>query len=227
VTLHGVGCFGTAPLRRSELTLEGGAIDSDGAGSLLLMRRTLIDPARNPGRDQADIEQELRARLGIRHFLWLEHGQLSGDDTDGHIDTLARFIDRRTIAHVTCPDAADPDHAAIQAMIAELKTLRDADGQPYRLLPLPGPAPVFTDDGERLPAGYANFAIINGAVLLPIYQDPADAEATRLLQAAFPDRQVHGIDCRALIHQGGSLHCACMQLPAALPMRQPSPSGAA
>ncbi|WPL19131.1 Agmatine deiminase [Thiorhodovibrio winogradskyi] len=215
------GVFGDSPWQRSELVLEGGAIDSDGAGSLLLVRRTLIDPARNPGWSQDEIERELRLRLGIRHFLWLEQGQLSGDDTDGHIDTLARFVDRRTIAHVTCEDATDPDHGPIQAMIAELRALRDPDGQPYRLLPLPQPRPLFAADGQRLPAGYANFALINGALLLPVYQDPADAEATRLLQEAFPGRQVHAIDCRALVAQGGSLHCACMQLPAGLTLRAP------
>lgn len=216
--LHGQGVFGDTPLQRSALVLEGGAIEADGAGSLLLVRRTLIDPARNPGLEQADIEQELGARLGIRHFLWLEQGQLSGDDTDGHIDTLARFIDRRTIAHVTCDDPGDPDHASIQGLIEELRALRDAHGQPYRLLPLPRPRPLFGADGQRLPAGYANFALINGAVLLPVYQDSADADAQRLLAAAFPERQVHAIDCRALIAQGGSLHCACMQLPAAVPI---------
>ncbi|EIC21219.1 agmatine deiminase family protein [Thiorhodovibrio frisius] len=215
------GVFGNSTWQRSELLLEGGAIDSDGAGSLLLVRRTLLDPARNPGWSQDDIEQELHQRLGIRHFLWLEHGQLSGDDTDGHIDTLARFIDQRTIAHVTCDDPADPDHDPIAQMTAELRALRDSSGQPYRLLPLPQPRPLFAADGQRLPAGYANFALINGALLLPVYQDPADAEATRLLQAAFPQRQVHAIDCRALVAQGGSLHCACMQLPAGLTIRAP------
>ncbi|MBK5967712.1 MULTISPECIES: agmatine deiminase family protein [Thiorhodovibrio] len=202
--------------QRSELVLEGGAIDSDGAGSLLLVRRTLVDPARNPGWSQTDIEQELRLWLGTQRFLWLQHGQLSGDDTDGHIDTLARFIDHRTIAHVSCDNPADPDYRSINVMISELQALRGTEGQPYRLLPLPSPQPAFDASGDRLPAGYANFVLINGAVLMPTYQDPADAEALRLIQAAFPDRRVHPIDCRALIRQGGSLHCACMQLPSAV-----------
>ncbi|MBK1647776.1 agmatine deiminase [Rhabdochromatium marinum] len=202
--------------QRSELVLEGGALDSDGAGSLLMMRRTILDPKRNPGWSQAAIEQELRQRLGTQHFLWLEHGQLSGDDTDGHIDTLARFVNPRTIAHVSCTDPADPDYPSIQQLIEELRALRDAEGRAYQLLPLPSPQPQYDADGQRLPAGYANFALINGAVLLPVYQDPADREAIHRLQGAFPERRIHPIDCRALITQGGSLHCACMQLPAAV-----------
>jgi len=219
------GLFPNVAWQRSELVLEGGAIDSDGAGTLLAMHRTLVDPARNPGWSQASIERELRQRLGARHILWLTHGQLSGDDTDGHIDTLARFIDRRTIAHVTCDDPADPDYPAIQRMVEELTALRDPDGAAYHLLPLPCPRPLVDDSGQRLPAGYANFALINGAVLLPTYQDVADAAAQHVLKTAYPKRQVHPIDCRALIRQGGSLHCACMQLPAAVRIRATPPPG--
>jgi agmatine/peptidylarginine deiminase len=214
--LSASGLFAATRWQRSELVLEGGAIDSDGAGSLLLMRRTLVDPARNPGWSQAMIERELSRQLGTRHFLWLEHGQLSGDDTDGHIDTLARFVDARTIVHVTCEDRQDPDAESIAALITELQARRDAQGRPYRLRPLPRPAPIHDQDGQRLPAGYANFALINGAVLLPVYRDPADARAMAVLRDCFPERALYPIDCRALIRQGGSLHCACMQLPAAV-----------
>jgi agmatine/peptidylarginine deiminase len=140
---------------------------------------------------------------------------VSGDDTDGHIDTLARFCDPRTICHATSDDPGDPDHAELTAMAAELAALRTADGAPYRLIPLPQPAPVqHPDSGERLPAGYANFLIINGAVLVPVYGDPADELALARLARAFPDRDLEPLDCRPLICQGGSLHCITMQLPA-------------
>jgi len=217
-SLHKSGCFGPAPLQRSELVLEGGAIDTDGAGTLLAVRRTLLDPARNPGWSETHISAELRRRLGIDRLLWLDHGQLSGDDTDGHIDTLARFCDAETIFHAASDDPTDPDHASLTAMAAELRALRRRDGQPYRLVPLPQPAPILDETGQRLPAGYANFLIINGAVLVPVYGDPADAVALARLADLFPDRAIEPLDCRALIRQGGSLHCITMQFPAALPL---------
>ncbi|MBK1720450.1 agmatine deiminase family protein [Thiocystis violacea] len=212
--LSEAGVFGDAPREESPLVLEGGAIETDGRGTLLAVTRTLVDPLRNPGRSREDIEQELTARLGIRHFLWLERGAISGDDTDGHIDTLARFCDPGTICHARGEDPTDPDYAELRAMEQELKALRDPDGQPYRLVPLPSPAPILDADGERLPAGYANFLIINGAILLPVYGDPADAEAQSVLSGLFPGRAILPLDCRPLIRQGGSLHCISMPLPA-------------
>jgi agmatine/peptidylarginine deiminase len=176
----------------------------------------LIDPARNPDWSQEDIEAELRVQLGADRPLWLRHGQLSGDDTDGHIDTLARFCDTETICFVESTDQSHPDHAELVAMQQELQALRQPDGRPYRLLPLPLPGPITDSDGEYLPATYANFLIINGAVLAPIYNDPADSIALDQLRRAFPGRDVLPIDCRPLIRQGGSLHCTTMQLPAAL-----------
>jgi agmatine/peptidylarginine deiminase len=208
------GAFGNCLLETSELVLEGGAIETDGRGTLLAVTRTLVDPLRNPGWSRADIEHELTARLGIRHFLWLEHGAISGDDTDGHIDTLARFSDSRTICHAHCTDPSDADFAGLQAMEQELTALRDPAGHPYRLVPLPTPAPILDTDGARLPAGYANFLIINGAVLLPVYDDPADAKAWSILGGLFPTRKIIMLDCRPLIRRGGSLHCISMQLPA-------------
>lgn len=211
--LAAAGVFGDCPVEACELVLEGGAIETDGRGTLLAVTRTLVDPLRNPGWSRADIERELRHRLGIHHFLWLEHGAISGDDTDGHIDTLARFCDPHTICYARCDDPTDADYAELQAMEAELQALRDADGQPYRLVPLPSPAPIFDADGDRLPAGYANFLILNDAVLLPVYADPADAQAQSILSGCFPDRAIVPLDCRPLISQGGSLHCVTMQLP--------------
>lgn len=213
--LHRQGAFGELPLRTLERVLEGGAIDSDGAGTLLTTRSCLLTPTRNPDLDAASVEAMLRDTLGVHRVLWLEHGHLEGDDTDGHVDTLARFCDEQTIAHVTCSDPADPHHGALAAMTRELEALRTADGHPYRLIPLPLPAPIHDLEGRRLPATHANFLILNGAVLVPTYNDPADATALAVLQRAFPEREVVGIDCRPLIRQFGSLHCVTMQIPAA------------
>lgn len=211
--LHGSGVFGGTPCERVDLTLEGGAIETDGLGALLAVTRTLVDPLRNDGCERSDIERMLRGHLGIRHFLWLEHGAISGDDTDGHIDTLARFCDSQTICYARCEDRADADYAELRAMEQELRELRDPEGRPYRLVPLPVPGPVLDADGGRLPAGYANFLIINGAVLLPVYGDPADEEARAVLSTLFPSRAILPLDCTPLIRQGGSLHCITMQLP--------------
>ena len=199
-------------LESSPLVLEGGAIESDGQGTLLAVRRTLVDPRRNPGWSQAAIGRELRERLGAERILWLEHGQLSGDDTDGHIDTLARFCDPQTLYYAASTDPADPDHPALEQLAAELRGLRQRNGEPYRLVALPQPAPILDDDGQRLPAGYANFLITNGAVLMPVYADPADGIACERLAACFPGRRIEPVDCRPLIRQGGSLHCISMQL---------------
>lgn len=201
-------------LEPSPLVLEGGAIESDGAGSLLAVRRTIVDPARNPDWSQGSIERELRNRLGVEHILWLEHGQLSGDDTDGHIDTLARFCDPQTICYAASNDPDDPDYPALEQLAAELRALRQRNGEPYRLVALPQPAPIYDEDGQRLPAGYANFLIINRAVLVPVYDDPADAIACTGLADCFPGRRIEPVDCQPLIRQGGSLHCITMQLPA-------------
>jgi agmatine/peptidylarginine deiminase len=214
LALHGAGVFGGAPVETVDLVVEGGAIETDGQGTLLAVARTLVDPARNPGLDRTALEGRLAPLLGVRRFLWLEHGQISGDDTDGHIDTLARFTDVGTICYARCDDWADPDHGPLAAMEAELRALRTAGGVPYRLVPLPSPAPQTDPQGRRLPAGYANFLIINGAVLVPTYADPADRVALDTLAGLFPGREMIGLDSRSLIHQSGSLHCITMQLPA-------------
>lgn len=204
-----------APLHDCQhLVLEGGAVESDGRGTLLTTRRCLLNPNRNPGLDQAGIEQHLREDLGIERVLWLDHGYLAGDDTDSHIDTLARFCDENTIAYVRCDDPEDEHFEALGAMERELEALRTRDGTPYRLVPLPWPRPCFDpEDGHRLPATYANFLIINGAVLMPSYADPADRHALAALAGAFPQRDIVPVDCRQVIRQHGSLHCLTMQLP--------------
>lgn len=198
-----------------DFVLEGGAIESDGEGTLLTTERCLLAPTRNPEFDQAHIELKLKAWFGLKRVLWLKHGDLVGDDTDGHIDTVARFCDARTIAYQACDDHADVHYADLKAMEAELQALRTLDDQPYQLVPLPLPPAIHDETGRRLPAGYPNFLILNGAVLVPTYGVATDAEALQRLRPCFPGREVIGIDCRALIHQYGSLHCVTMQIPAA------------
>jgi agmatine deiminase len=208
------GAFGDTPLESVDLVLEGGGIEVDGSGTLLATRPCLMSPKRNPGLTPDRMEQLLAEHLGIERFLWLEHGWLAGDDTDGHIDTLARFCDRETIAYVHCGDREDEHYEPLSAMEAELQQFVSAAGTPYRLVPLPLPGARFDDAGQRLPATYANFLIINDAVLVPTYADPMDAVALERLRPCFPDRELVTIDALPLIRQYGSLHCVTMQLPA-------------
>ena len=212
-TLHAQGAFGDTPIEHQDLILEGGSIEVDGSGTLLTTERCLLAATRNPRLARADIERELAAHLGLTRFLWLKHGYLAGDDTDSHIDTLARLCDPNTIAYVACDDPSDEHYAELKAMEAELETFRTPNGAPYRLVPLPWPQPKRDTDGARMPATYANFLIINGAVLVPTYRDTADAVALERLRGCFPDREVIGIDCLPLIWQHGSLHCVTMQIP--------------
>ena len=211
--LYAADAFGHAPMQTVNMVLEGGSIEVDGSGTLLTTARCLLAPTRNPKLSKEQIEERLAAALGINRILWLQHGYLAGDDTDSHIDTLARYCDSRTIAYVRCDDATDEHYAELKAMEDELKSFRAADGQPYRLVPLPWPHTKLDEDGNRLPATYANFLIINGAVLVPTYQDPADSEALARMKECFPDREVVALDCLPLIYQFGSLHCVTMQLP--------------
>lgn len=195
------------------MVLEGGSIESDGEGTLLVTSNCLLEGNRNPHLSRGEIEGLLCQHLGACHILWLNHGHLAGDDTSSHIDTLARLCPDDTIAFVACDDPSDEHFKELAAMKQELERLRTRTGKPYRLAPLPLPAPCFDTEGNRLPATYANFLIINGAVLLPVYDEPQDAAAVAALQSAFPKHEVIGIDCSSIIFQGGSLHCLTMQLP--------------
>jgi agmatine deiminase len=208
------GVFGNTPLDHIDLILEGGSIDSDGEGSLLTTRACLMHTGRNPQLSLSQIEAELKSLLGVKRILWLEHGWLAGDDTDSHIDMLVRFCDPRTLAYTTCTDPADEHYAELAAMQAELSTLTQANGDAYTLVALPIPEAIFNQEGQRLPASYANFLILNEAVLVPQYDDPTDKIALQRLATCFPEREVIGINCRAVIEQFGSLHCLTMQLPA-------------
>lgn len=212
--LHAAGAFGDLPLEPVDFVLEGGSIETDGVGTLLTTTSCLLSPQRNPDWSRERIEAFLISLFGVERVLWLEHGALAGDDTDGHIDTLARFCDPGTIAWQSCDDATDEHHAELTAMGEELKALRTLDGKPYQLVALPFPAAKHDEDGKRLPASYANFLIINDAVLVPAYDDPADAVAAERLAECFPGRTIVMLDGLPIVHQYGSLHCVTMQVPA-------------
>lgn len=214
--LHGAGVLGRAVLEAVDFVLEGGSVETDGAGTVMTTTRCLLNPNRNPQYSKAAIEAMLRSRLGAEQVLWLAHGHAEGDDTDAHIDTLARFCSPDTIAYTACEQPDDPMYGEFQAMAVQLATFTNLSGQPYHLVPLPMPAPIRSKAGQRLPATYANFLIINGAVLVPTYDDPADAIAMVRLAACFPGREMVAVDGLPLIRQYGSLHCMTMQFPLAI-----------
>lgn len=202
-------------VRYFSLVLEGGSIESDGCGTVLTTARCLFSKNRNERLSKATFMAAIEALLGADRLLILKHGYLEGDDTDGHVDTLARFCDPETIAYVQCTDPDDSHFDELLAMERELLALRTAEGKPYRLISLPMAEPVFDEDGYQLPATYANFLILNGAVLVPAYgNDELDEQARGALQTAFPDREIISVDCLPLIQQGGAIHCATMQYPA-------------
>ena len=199
-----------------DFVLEGGSIESDGKGTIFTTTCCLMAPHRNQPLTQQQIEERLKAYLGAERIVWLNHGSLIGDDTDGHIDTLVRICPNDTLLYTE----GDDDHPDLKLMEQELQQLRTIDGHPYQLLKLPLPHPILGEvsgeglevRAERLPATYANYLVINGAVLVPTYNQPdLDVEALQIVGQAFPDRQIIGIDCRAVIKQHGSLHCCTMQ----------------
>ncbi len=200
-----------------DFVLEGGSIESDGKGTIFTTECCLMAPHRNQPLTKQQIEERLKLWLGAERIVWLQHGSLIGDDTDGHIDTLVRICPNDTLLYT----GGDDDHPDLALMEQELQQLRTLDGRPYRLLKLPLPRPIYENEkgemgnekcGDRLPATYANYLVINGAVLVPTYDQPdLDTEAQRIISEAFPDREIVGIDCRPVIRQHGSLHCCTMQ----------------
>lgn len=212
-SLYSQHAFADIDIEAWPLILEGGSIDSDGQGSLLTTEQCLLTPTRNPQLSKARLEERLKTALGIERVLWISKGELIGDDTDSHIDMLARFCNVDTIAYTSCDDESDPHYRPLRDMAAELAAFTTPAGRPYRLVPLPIPEPIFNRAGERLPASYANFLIINNAVLVPQYGDAKDQLALQQLASCFPGRELISIDCRILIEQFGSLHCITMQLP--------------
>lgn len=212
--LHRTGALGDGPLERVELVLEGGSIESNGADTILTTQACLETATRNPHLTADALQQRLLEHFGAQRMIWLEHGAIVGDDTDGHVDMLARFAPDDTICYAACDDPGDEHYRPLQALARELADLRTPQNRPYRCIPLPIPAPIHAADGRRLPASYANFVIVNGGVLAPAYGDAGDRGAAERLQRAFPDRRIRLVDAGTLIHQGGALHCATMHLPA-------------
>ena len=210
-SLHDKWHFMVSPLQHTDFILEGGSIESDGQGTLMSTKKCLLNPNRNPKLTQKDIESKLSTLLGVTHFLWLAHGELEGDDTDAHIDTLARFIDTKTIIYVRCEDKTDSHYLKLKKMEEELKAFRTPEGEPYRLVPLPLPSAIYKND-QRLAATYANFLITNKSILLPIYNDNYDEQMVSLFKSLFPTREIIPINALRLIEEGGSIHCSTMQV---------------
>lgn len=201
-----------------DVVLEGGSIEVNGEGSLLTTRQCLLTPTRNPGLGELELERMLRARLGVSQVIWLDEG-LEGDHTDGHIDTITRFTDARTIVTVVCEDTSDPNHAPMQANFDRLHAAAAPDGRPFTVVPLPLPRGRLEFDGVRLPLTYANFYVANGGVVVPLYDDVNDARALEVLRPLFPGRDVMGLMVRHLITGGGAFHCVTQQQPAGRPER--------
>jgi len=227
--LYDLGAVKGEYVSHLDFVLEGGSIESDGRGTIFTTSGCLLAPHRNQPLTRQDIEERLKRWLCADRIIWIDHGQLTGDDTDGHIDTLVRIAPDDTLLYVGCDDPHDEQYRELLLMEEQLHTFRTIDGRPYRLLRLPMPRPIYDEPEvsetisdqladsipQRLPATYANFLVINGAVLCPTYGQPdLDQEALRIIGRAFPGRDIVGIDCRPLIRQHGSLHCCTMQFPA-------------
>jgi len=210
--LHQKGYMGTTPLEQIDFVLEGGSLESDGEGTLLTTTRCLCNPNRNGGLSKKDLEEKLQKYLGAERILWLDHGYLSGDDTDAHIDTLARFVNKETIAYVKCDNTKDEHYEALQNMETQLQNFRTKEGKPYTLIPLPMTDAIYNDKQERLPATYANFLICNDALIYPSYGDKNDTIVHEIFKELFPNKEIIPIHCLKLIEQGGSLHCSTMQV---------------
>ena len=200
------------PRFRPGIVLEGGSIDVNGLGACLTTEQCLLHPNRNPALQRSDIERYLQDYLGVRHIIWLGQG-IAGDDTDGHIDDIARFVDPTTVVCAVSDNPQDDNYAILQDNLARLQAAVDQDGRPLQVIPLPMPGPMDAE-GEPLPASYANFYIANRVVLVPIYDHPHDQEALRILQTLFPTRRVIGFPCAPLVWGLGAIHCITQQQPA-------------
>lgn len=200
-----------------DFVLEGGSVETDGNGTIMTTSRCLQSPNRNGGKTKSELNNELLERLGADHVLWLDYGALKGDDTDSHIDTLARLAPDDTIVFIGTKNFDDPQFEDLLAMRAQLTLFRTAEGNPYNLVELPLPDPILDTDGSRLPATYANYLVANGVIFMPTYAQPdKDDLAMRSIKIAYPTHKVVGVDCRTLLRQHGSLHCATMQIPAGI-----------
>lgn len=197
-----------------DFILEGGSIETDGEGTLLVTSQCLLTPTRNPHMGKNEIETYLCRTLGVKKVLWLDYGAFAGDDTDSHIDTLARIAPGNCIIYAGCDNIEDEHYKELSEMEKQLSTFTNIENVPFKLYKLPFPSPIFDENGERLPATYANYLIVNSAVLVPTYNQPEnDAKALAVIKEVFPNHEIVGIDCNALIKQHGSLHCVTMQFP--------------
>lgn len=211
--LYKQGVFKGELIDNNDFVLEGGSIESDGKGTVMTTSFCLLAPNRNQPMTKSEIERELLKRLCAKRIIWLDYGRLIGDDTDGHIDTIVRFAPEDTLLYVGCEDKMDPQYNDFALLESQLKSFKTLEGNPYRLIKLPMPKPIY-DGPDRLPATYANFLVINGAVIVPTYKQPSlDEEAKDLIGSAFPGRDIIGIDATTIIRQHGSIHCLTMQLP--------------
>lgn len=220
IPVHVARILGAELRDRPGIVMEGGSIEVDGRGTVLTTRQCLLSPERNPALDERTIERYLREYLGVSQVLWLDQG-LEGDHTDGHIDTITRFTDERTLVTAVCEDRSDPNHEVLEANLQRLREARDTNGQPYRIVPLPIPRRPAEFEGERLPLTYANFYVVNGAVLVPVYGDEHDQQAVEILRPLFPGREIVPLMARALITGGGAFHCVTQQQPTGRLRRTP------
>ena len=212
--MHQIGTFQCKMIDCSDFILEGGSIETDGNGTLLVTSQCLLTPTRNPHMGKQEIEAYLCDTLGVNKVLWLDYGAFIGDDTDSHIDTLARIAPNNSIVYAGCEDTEDGHYSELKRMEEQLQTFTNVNNDKFNLYKLPFPQAIYDEEGERLPATYANYLIVNGAVLVPTYNQPEnDKKAIHILQPVFPTPAIVGIDCNALIKQHGSLHCITMQFP--------------
>ena len=211
--LHKKGYMGITPLESIDFVLEGGSIESDGEGTILTTSKCLCNPNRNGGLSKEEVEERLSEYLGAKRVLWLDYGYLAGDDTDSHIDTLARFVSNDTIMYVQCLDENDEHYKELKKMEEQLKSFRTVEGRPYRLIALPMPTAKFDQEGNRFPATYANFLITDGALIYPTYSVDEDKNVHKIFKDFFVNKEIIPIECSRLIEEGGSLHCSTMQIP--------------
>jgi len=210
--LHKKGYMGTTTLESIDYVLEGGSVEGDGEGTILTTTSCLCNPNRNGGLGKVEVEEKLEKTLGATRVLWLDNGYLAGDDTDSHVDTLARFVNKETIVYVKCDDKADEHYVALKKMEEQLQKFKTNNDKPYTLVPLPMTSATYNSQGERLPSTYANFLICNDALLYPSYDDKNDSVVHEIFKKLFPDKEIIPINCLKLIEQGGSLHCSTMQV---------------
>lgn len=211
--LHQKGYMGIMPLESIDFVLEGGSIESDGLGTILTTSNCLCNKNRNGGLSRDEVEERLKHYLGAKRVLFLDYGYLAGDDTDSHIDTLARFVSENTIMYVQCLDEKDEHYEELLKMQEQLRGFRTFEGEPYRLIPLPMATSKYDSNGDRLPATYANFLITDGALIYPTYSVDEDKMAHEIFKDFFRDKEIIPVECSRLIEEGGSLHCSTMQVP--------------